>query len=87
MGLDTVELVLSVEKLFGIDIPDATAAELDTVGKLHAYIVAELVRLERPNVNADIVFDQLRSVVSFQLGVEPKDVIPSARFVQDLGAD
>src|SRR3989442_929848 len=45
MGLDTVELVLSVEKLFGIEIPDAAAAELDTVGKLHQFILAELARL------------------------------------------
>jgi acyl carrier protein len=87
MGLDTVELVLSVEQVFDIEIPDAAAADLDTVGKLHAFIVAELLRLGRTNINADIVFDQLRTIICSRLGVKPEDVIPAARFVQDLGAD
>jgi acyl carrier protein len=87
MGLDTVELVLSVEELFGIELPDAVAEKLDTVGKLHQYIVSEHLRLNRPNINADIIFDQLRTIICYHLGVEPEVVKPEARFVQDLGAD
>lgn len=87
MGLDTVELVLAVEEIFGIEISNDVAASLFTVGELHEFIVAELTRLERPAVNREIVFDLLRNIICMQLAVEPKDVVPSARFIQDLHAD
>jgi acyl carrier protein len=86
MGLDTVELVLAVEQVFSISISDETAGKITTVGALHEYVVAELDRLGRPNVNRDVTYDLLRNVICFQLGVEPEKVVPSARFVQDLGA-
>ena len=33
------------------------------------------------------VFERLRKIVVEQLGVEEKEVVPSANFVEDLGAD
>ncbi len=33
------------------------------------------------------VFDKIKAIVVEQLGVEAKDVIPTASFVEDLGAD
>jgi acyl carrier protein len=32
MGLDTVELVMAVEEVFDLDIPDAAAEKMITVG-------------------------------------------------------
>lgn len=87
MGLDTVELILSIEETFDIEISDAVAEKIYTVGDLHAFVFAELTRLERPNINREIVFDILRSLVCFQLGVKPDKVVPSAHFVNDLHAD
>jgi len=87
MGLDTVELVLAVEEIFGIEIPNESAATLTTVGALHQFIVAELIRLERSNLDRDIAYDLLRNVICMQLGVKPAEVVPGARFVQDLHAD
>ncbi len=87
MGLDTVELVLAVEELFEIEIPNECAEKLTTVGELHQFVVDELTRLERQNVNRDIVYDLIRNIVCIQLGVKPEKVIPGARFVQDLNAD
>jgi acyl carrier protein len=86
MGLDTVELVIRVEKQFDIGIPDADAARIATVGDLHAYVVGVLRRQGRIE-SADSVDAQLRDIICDQLGVEPEDVVPSARFVDDLGAD
>jgi acyl carrier protein len=40
MGLDSVEIIMAVEQTFGIEIPDADAEKLVTVGALHEYIVA-----------------------------------------------
>ncbi len=33
------------------------------------------------------IFEQIKAIVVEQLGVEPKDVVPTASFVEDLGAD
>jgi len=38
MGLDLVGLVMEVEDTFGITIPDADAASIETVGQLHRYV-------------------------------------------------
>jgi len=86
MGLDTVELVIRVEKEFDIEIPDADAARLVTVGDLHAYVVEALRRQGRIESN-DSIYAQLRDIICDQLGVKPVEIIPSARFVDDLGAD
>jgi acyl carrier protein len=87
MGLDTVELVIAVEDHFGIAIPNVDAAKLTTVGLLHEYIVAALHRGGRTDILTIDVYAQLRNIVCRQLGVKPHEVVPSARFVDDLGAD
>lgn len=87
MGLDSVELVMSVEKHFGITIPDYDASTLTTVGKLHCWVVHELTRLKRPEVDSTVVFQELRQLICDQLGIAPDRVIPEARFVQDLHVD
>ena len=33
------------------------------------------------------VFDKIKAIVVEQLGVEEKDVVPTASFIEDLGAD
>lgn len=33
------------------------------------------------------VFDKIKAIVVEQLGVDEKDVVPTASFVEDLGAD
>ena len=87
MGLDTVELVISVEEIFDIKISNESAAKLTTVGELHQYVVEELMRLQRADVNREVVYSTLRNIICFQLDVKPEAVVPAARFVQDLHAD
>ena len=87
MGLDSVELVMSVEEHFNIEIPDDIAGTLVTVGSLHVFVVSELQRLGRNSVNADTVFEELRELICYQLGIKPERVVPEARFVQDLNID
>jgi acyl carrier protein len=86
MGLDIVELVIRVKKEFDIEIPNADASRLVTVGSLHGYIVEALRRQGRIE-SSDSVYAQLRDIICCQLGVKPEDVVPAARFVDDLGAD
>jgi len=77
---------MRVEKEFDIEIPDADAARRETVGDLHAY-VAEALRRQGCIDSNDSVYAQLRDIICDQLGVNAEDVVPSARFVDDLGAD
>jgi acyl carrier protein len=87
MGLDVVEIVMSVEEHFGIEIPDDIAGTLTTVGSLHDYVVAELARQNRHPVDADAVFAQIREIICDQIGIESERVVPDAGFVQDLDID
>jgi len=84
MGLDSVELVLSVEDHFEIKIPDRVAQALVTVGSLHALVVTELERLGRHPVVSSAVFEELRDLICKQLGIKPERVLPEANFVRDL---
>jgi len=86
-SLDTVELVMAVEEEFEISISDAAATKMMTVGEMHAFVVAEQERLSRPETDSAVIFERLKRIVVRQLGVEPSEVVPSARFVQDLRAD
>jgi acyl carrier protein len=87
MGLDTVELVMAVQEGFGITIPDTAATKMITVGDMHAFVTAELERVGRPAADSALIFDRLTLTIVRQLGVEPSEVIPGARFVKDLRAD
>ena len=78
---------MAVEEEFGLEIPTAAAAKMVTVGDMHAFLVAELKRLGRVDVDDGRIFERLREIVCTQLGVKPEMVVPRATFVEDLGAD
>jgi hypothetical protein len=42
MGLDTVELVMSFERYFGLAVPDSEAEKLNTVGDVAAWLSQQL---------------------------------------------
>jgi len=87
MGLDTVELVMAVEKRFAIEIPDKVAAQIATVGQLHQYVMEELKRRGSVELTSDRVYTILTDLICRQLGVSREAVTPEAHFVNDLGAD
>ena len=86
MGLDTVEIVITIEEEFDIEIPDEDAANLGILGDLHDYVVRVLrQRGETPDESR--VWSRIAEIVIAQLGVHPKKVTRSADIVRDLGAD
>ncbi len=87
MGLDSVELLISVEQAFDISISDAKAESVVTVGDLHKLVLAELTSLNRPNINADVAYSLLQNLICFQLGVDAYQVVPGARLREDLRLD
>ncbi len=86
MGLDTVELVLAVEEEFGIEIPNAAAERVSSVGGMQDYIVQTL-QSRGISVDEQDVWKRLRALIVFQLGVRPDEVKREAEFVRDLNAD
>ena len=85
MGLDTVELVMAVEEEFSLEIPDSEAANLVRVGDLHRFVLQTL-RQRGDAVDEDAIWKRLTDLIVAQLRVKPERVIPTARFIEDLGA-
>ena len=91
MGLDIVELFITVETEFGIEIPDAHAAELRTVGELYAYV---LRMLHGANARSLIgtpagqeIWSRLIRIVERETGAPLRDITAEASFVEDLRLD
>jgi acyl carrier protein len=64
VGLETVEIVMEVEKTFGISLPDSRAAAIRTVGELHECIVKILGRENDNGQLADTVRADLQRALA-----------------------
>jgi acyl carrier protein len=80
MGLDVVEMVMAVEAEFDLDIPDADAGRLATVGDLYWYV------REHAAVTEDL-WGRLLDVIERETAVKRERLHPEARFTRDLGLD
>ncbi len=102
MGLDTVEMVMEIEQEFGIDIPDADAERIFTVGTLADYVWRrrqEVVKgiapaplpptpIHAPSADSyQAVLERVRRIVADHFGARLDDVQAHTRFVEDLHAD
>jgi acyl carrier protein len=74
MGLELLELVLNVEDAFGFSIPDEDAVGLNTVGKLHDYILAHRFPKDRNACLSSVTFYQIRRAMMSVLQLPRKDV-------------
>jgi len=82
MGLDSVELLMGVEESFGIDISNAEAETIVTVGDLFRAVLSHLPAGDQSEA---AVWDQLRRVIVDECGVKPELITPGAGLVADLG--
>ena len=83
MGLDSVELIMAVEEAFGIEIANAEAETIVTVGDLLQIVLHHLPESER----SETVWPRLREVIIEDTGVKPDLVTLDAEIVRDLGID
>lgn len=86
MGLDTVELVMTFEKEFGITIPDSAAANMHTPRDVAVFVSEERSRLLRPMSESEIA-RQIKEIVIRHLGIAETDYSEHKRFIEDFGAD
>ena len=74
MGLDTVELIVSFEKHFGLDIPDRVAERINTVGDMAAWLGQQLGTTGRRDSAARVaVATQLRELVALPVTLATKE--------------
>ena len=81
MGLDVVELVMTVEKHYGFTIPDTETARMRSVGDLHRYIVDHA----HPRPDSAEAWIWLRDTIEGEFGVPAERITPEAWIVRDLG--
>ena len=88
MGLDTVDLLITVEKHFGISIPDQEAETITTVGDYYRVVWEHMQRdpvkalVPRREIEATIN----RIIVDFA-GLDPREVSAEKSITTDLGLD
>ena len=86
MGLDIVELFMAVEEHFDIEISDAEAATLTTVGEIERVVRLRLREAGR-RFDPEELWEQIVDLVVHETAVKPSEVVRHARLVQDLGLD
>lgn len=70
MGLDTVELIVSFEKHFGLIIPDRVAESISTVGEMAAWLGQQLGTVGRRDSKArETVTVQLRELFALPAAI------------------
>src|SRR6266852_2774557 len=79
MGLDIVELVMTVEEHFGVTIPDAEAQRILTVGELYVYLLERTRRDGRIPCPTSQAFYRLRRILTEELGVDRALVRPATQ--------
>src|SRR6266545_3577205 len=86
MGLDGVELIMAVEEAFDIEIADAEAEQLNTVGSMYALIVSRLAFGQSRRCMSSAVFYQMRRALIGLHDLPRRSIAPSVRMDRLLPA-
>ena len=84
MGLDIVELIMSIEEEFAIEIPDADAEKLVTVGQIADYIAE---KQKAPPQDQWDIWQRLQALISEHEAIPREKITRHSRLVEDLGLD
>ena len=87
MGLDTVELVMDIEKSFGIKISDSEAASVATVGEIASLIALKIERRDGRKVSYKESLPELINILVQNFGVPRQLINTTSHVVYDLGLD
>ncbi len=83
MGLDSVELLVEIEKEFGIEISDLEAENIYTIGDFYEVILKK----DSEEKNIEDVLQRLKTLISNKLGMDIKKLKLEMSIVNDLGLD
>lgn len=90
MGVDTVELFMEIETTFGVHLADSNARNITTIGALFDVIVeltgSEIAQSEADRYSGEL-WERYLALIEQRTEIRRGRLVPSARFVQDLGLD
>jgi acyl carrier protein len=95
MGLDGVEIVMTVEDRFCIKLPDAECEKCVTVSDLVEAVIRQLPPLQpigsdgasEATAYRKRVLGEVRQIIAEQMNIPMDKIRSESRFVQDLGID
>ena len=86
MGLDAVELVMSVEEVFDIQIPDSEAAPVLTPRDLSIVVESALNKQNR-SVSRNKIDEEIKQISIELLSLGESEYHQDKEYVRDLGMD
>lgn len=86
MSLDSVALIVDVEKALKIDIANSDAEKIETVGDLYE-CSWKYVKELHPTISRSEVESIINNVFVEGMGFELKDITPEKSITRDLGID
>jgi hypothetical protein len=89
-GFDSVELIMDMEDVFGISIPDADAELIQTADELHAYLVGRVAAVpshDHSRCASAAAFYHTRRTLVADSGVDPRRIGPGTLMDQFLPTD
>jgi acyl carrier protein len=86
MGMDSVELVMDIEKKFNIRIPNSQAETIFTVGDIHA-IVWQHLSAGHSDKSKSEMEHEINQVIADKAGFDLSEITPEKRICDDLGMD
>lgn len=88
MGLETVELVLDIEKHFSIDLLDESLGEVETVESLCQLTRNTCVAKYGAKAHSNsYVYQYIVELLHSEFDIPKVIIFPSSRIVKDLGLD
>jgi hypothetical protein len=89
MGLDAVELIMEIEREFGVDIPPRSAENLETVGELYDWLKLRVINPDPDNCSQaqfeQNIWERLELILVEKAKVRRFKIKPEARIRKDLG--
>jgi acyl carrier protein len=86
MGLDSVELLIRIEKHFEIEVTDQEAEKIITVGNCLDLVCQKLLT-NGQKANPAIIQHELIDIISDQIGIRAEEIELESKFIDDLGID
>jgi acyl carrier protein len=85
MGLDSVELIMEIEKAFEISIQDEEAQKIITVGDIYNCTWSYINK--RKEANKKEMETIINQIIHDKIGVELKEISPEKKIIDDFGID
>ncbi len=70
MGLDSVELLVEIERTFGIDIPSKVAERINTVGQMYDVVWDLIRRDDSQQCRSQVLFYRLRLILKKEFHID-----------------